>query len=94
MSKWQERADTPFNGGWRCPVCPDSGMRCLDSRPTEGGKARRRRYQCVSCKLRITTRERPVVEDDIETTHCVKIASIKTLRRMLSDMLRKDIPPC
>ena len=93
MTTYKERISKPLDGGWRCPVCPDSGMRCLDSRATEAGKARRRRYQCTSCKLRFTTRERRVDEDDLHTSKAVKIAAIQSLRRMLSSMLRKERCP-
>ena len=45
----------------RCPWCKAEQDRVVDSRPSEGGDAIRRRRECRSCNRRFTTFER--VED-------------------------------
>jgi len=42
----------------RCPWCARSGDKVVDSRSAEGGKAVRRRRECLSCGRRFTTYER------------------------------------
>lgn len=42
----------------KCPRCYKDGSRVLDSRPTDNGKAIRRRRECESCGFRFTTFER------------------------------------
>jgi len=41
----------------RCPFCGSIDSRVLDSRPTEGNAAIRRRRECVACQRRFTTYE-------------------------------------
>jgi transcriptional repressor NrdR len=41
-----------------CPSCDDNKTNVVDSRPTEGGTAVRRRRECVDCGTRFTTYER------------------------------------
>ncbi len=45
----------------RCPVCDTDDTRVVDSRPSEGGAAIRRRRACVPSGHRFTTYERPEV---------------------------------
>ncbi len=42
----------------RCPSCGADDDRVVDSRPSTGGDAIRRRRECRSCSLRFTTFER------------------------------------
>ncbi|MGE5485461.1 MAG: transcriptional regulator NrdR [Ignavibacteriales bacterium] len=42
-----------------CPYCGRPDTNVLDSRPTEGGSAVRRRRECPACQKRFTTYERP-----------------------------------
>lgn len=41
-----------------CPKCQNNGSRVIDSRPTDDGKAIRRRRECEECGFRFTTFER------------------------------------
>ncbi len=41
-----------------CPSCGEPGTDVVDSRPTDGGEAVRRRRECPDCDLRFTTYER------------------------------------
>ncbi|WP_161877805.1 transcriptional regulator NrdR [Alkalibacterium sp. MB6] len=41
-----------------CPKCHNNGSRVVDSRPTDDGKAIRRRRECEECNYRFTTFER------------------------------------
>lgn len=42
----------------RCPWCDHQADRVVDSRPAEGGRAIRRRRECLRCGRRFTTFER------------------------------------
>ena len=42
----------------KCPVCGASDTKVIDSRPTEEGKAIRRRRECPKCGKRFTTYEK------------------------------------
>lgn len=42
----------------KCPYCGRTDSNVLDSRPTEGGSAIRRRRECPGCQKRFTTYER------------------------------------
>lgn len=42
----------------QCPFCGQDNDKVIDSRSSEGGKAVRRRRQCLNCKRRYTTYER------------------------------------
>lgn len=42
----------------QCPHCHHNSSRVVDSRPTDGGKAIRRRRECENCGFRFTTFER------------------------------------
>lgn len=41
-----------------CPHCHHNSSRVVDSRPTDGGRAIRRRRECENCGFRFTTFER------------------------------------
>ncbi|NJL30128.1 MAG: transcriptional repressor NrdR [Phycisphaerales bacterium] len=41
----------------RCPYCDQDNDKVIDSRATEGGKAIRRRRECLACGKRFTTYE-------------------------------------
>jgi len=43
----------------QCPFCGQDNDKVVDSRSSEGGRAVRRRRQCIVCKRRFTTYERP-----------------------------------
>ena len=45
----------------RCPLCTADDTRVIDSRPSDGGAAIRRRRQCIECGHRFTTYERAAV---------------------------------
>ena len=42
----------------QCPPCHHNSSRVVDSRPTDGGRAIRRRRECENCGFRFTTFER------------------------------------
>lgn len=42
----------------KCPVCGFDGDRVIDSRPSEEGRATRRRRECNQCRNRFTTYEK------------------------------------
>jgi transcriptional repressor NrdR len=42
----------------RCPFCGADDTRVVDSRPADGGRAIRRRRECLECGERFTTYER------------------------------------
>lgn len=42
----------------RCPFCKEDDDKVIDSRSSEGGRAIRRRRQCLACKRRFTTYEK------------------------------------
>ena len=42
----------------RCPHCKNLESKVVDSRPTEDGKAIRRRRECADCEKRFTTYEK------------------------------------
>ena len=44
-----------------CPLCDADDTRVVDSRPSDGGSAIRRRRACITCGHRFTTYERPSV---------------------------------
>jgi len=43
----------------QCPFCGKDSDKVVDSRQSEGGRAVRRRRQCLECNRRFTTYERP-----------------------------------
>jgi transcriptional repressor NrdR len=45
----------------RCPFCKEDTDKVIDSRSSDGGRAIRRRRECLACGRRFTTRER--IED-------------------------------
>jgi len=45
-----------------CPYCGAEDTRVVDSRPSDGGLAIRRRRECPTCGRRFTTYERPQLE--------------------------------
>lgn len=44
--------------GMRCPFCDNEDTKVIDSRPSEEGKAIRRRRECEKCGKRFTTYEK------------------------------------
>ncbi len=46
--------------GWsmQCPFCGDDNDKVVDSRSSDGGRAVRRRRECIRCRRRFTTYER------------------------------------
>lgn len=42
----------------KCPFCGEDNDRVIDTRPSEGGEAVRRRRECLNCGRRFTTYER------------------------------------
>ena len=50
----------------QCPFCGKDHDKVIDSRSSEGGRAVRRRRECLECHRRVTTYER--VEDTIRLT--------------------------
>src|SRR5213078_1750473 len=52
----------------RCPYCEaeKESLKVIDSRTCEGGKAIRRRRECLKCKKRFTTYER--IEEQMRLT--------------------------
>lgn len=42
----------------KCPFCDFFDTRVVDSRPTDGGQAIRRRRECIECSRRFTTYEK------------------------------------
>lgn len=50
----------------QCPFCGQDNDKVVDSRGSEGGRAIRRRRQCLACNKRFTTYERP--EENIRLT--------------------------
>jgi len=50
----------------QCPFCGKDHDRVVDSRSSEGGRAVRRRRECLECHRRFTTYERP--EDSVRLT--------------------------
>jgi transcriptional repressor NrdR len=51
-----------------CPFCdaPKESLKVIDSRTCEGGRAIRRRRECLACKKRFTTYER--IEEQVRLT--------------------------
>ena len=43
----------------QCPFCGQNNDKVVDSRSSEGGRAVRRRRECLACSRRFTTYERP-----------------------------------
>jgi transcriptional repressor NrdR len=43
----------------QCPFCGKDNDKVVDSRSSEGGRAVRRRRECIACSRRYTTYERP-----------------------------------
>ena len=43
----------------QCPFCGQDSDKVVDSRSSEGGRAVRRRRECLACNRRYTTYERP-----------------------------------
>ena len=50
----------------QCPFCGKDNDKVVDSRASEGGRAVRRRRQCLNCRKRFTTYERP--EENLRLT--------------------------
>jgi transcriptional repressor NrdR len=63
----------------QCPFCGQDHDRVVDSRSSEGGKVVRRRRECLDCKRRFTTYERP--EETIRLTVIKKDGSRQPYER-------------
>ena len=50
----------------QCPFCGKDNDKVVDSRGSEGGRTVRRRRQCLNCRKRFTTYERP--EENLRLT--------------------------
>jgi transcriptional repressor NrdR len=61
VSALTDRAARVSEGGWtmQCPFCGQDKDKVVDSRSSEGGRVVRRRRQCLLCRRRFTTYERP-----------------------------------
>ena len=60
----------------QCPFCGQDNDKVIDSRSAEGGRVVRRRRECIACKRRYTTYERP--EESIRLT-VVKVDAERNL---------------
>lgn len=71
----------------QCPICGQDNDKVVDSRSSEGGRAVRRRRQCLACTRRFTTYERP--EENIRLTVIKKDLSREPyVREKIIDGLR------
>lgn len=72
----------------RCPECGSDKCYCIDSRPADNGR-RRRRYECLDCKGRFTTKE--LYDFDVEDTR--RLAQLaRALRRVKSECEAALVP--
>lgn len=72
----------------QCPICGQDNDKVVDSRSSEGGRAVRRRRQCLACNRRFTTYERP--EESIRLTVVKKDGSREPyVREKVIDGLQK-----
>src|SRR5438045_2810886 len=62
------RQNSTFRGFTHCPSCDaeKESLKVIDSRTADGGRAIRRRRQCLKCKKRFTTYER--IEENVRLT--------------------------
>lgn len=63
----------------QCPFCGQDNDKVIDSRGAEGGRVVRRRRECIACKRRYTTYERP--EESIRLTVVKKDGSREPYQR-------------
>jgi transcriptional repressor NrdR len=63
----------------QCPFCGQDNDKVIDSRGAEGGRVVRRRRECINCKRRYTTYERP--EEAIRLTVVKKDGSREPYQR-------------
>lgn len=63
----------------QCPICGQDNDKVVDSRGSEGGRAVRRRRECLACGRRFTTYERP--EESIRLTVVKKDLSREPYQR-------------
>ena len=63
----------------QCPFCGQDNDKVIDSRSAEGGRVVRRRRECIICKRRYTTYERP--EESIRLTVVKKDGSREPYQR-------------
>ena len=63
----------------QCPFCGQDNDKVIDSRSAEGGRIVRRRRECIDCKRRYTTYERP--EETIKLTVVKKDGSREPYQR-------------
>ncbi len=63
----------------QCPFCGQDNDKVIDSRSSEGGRVVRRRRECIACKRRFTTYERP--EEAIRLTVVKKDGSREPYQR-------------
>lgn len=79
----------------RCPKCGCEESRVVDSRPSDGNDAIRRRRECVSCGCRFTTYERkeetPIIvlkRDGMKETFDRQ----KLMRGLLTATVKRNVP--
>ena len=79
----------------RCPKCGCEESKVVDSRPSEGNDAIRRRRECTKCGFRFTTYERceemplVVIKRD---GHKEPFDRQKLMRGLLTATVKRDIP--
>ena len=79
----------------RCPKCGCEESKVVDSRPSEGNDAIRRRRECTSCGFRFTTYERceemplVVIKRD---GHKEPFDRQKLMRGLVTATVKRDIP--
>ena len=79
----------------RCPKCGCEESKVVDSRPSEGNDAIRRRRECTSCGFRFTTYERceemplVVIKRD---GHKEPFDRQKLMRGLITATVKRDIP--
>ena len=79
----------------RCPKCGCEESKVVDSRPSEGNDAIRRRRECTGCGFRFTTYERceemPIVVIKRDG-HKEPFDRQKLMRGLLTATVKRDIP--
>ncbi len=79
----------------RCPRCGCEESKVVDSRPSEGNDAIRRRRECTGCGFRFTTYERceemPIVVIKRDG-HKEPFDRQKLMRGLLTATVKRDIP--
>jgi len=79
-----------------CPYCGAEDTRVVDSRPSDGGLAIRRRRECPACGRRFTTYERPQLEPLMVTKRSGTLEAFnpdKLLRGLLLACEKRPVDP-